>query len=77
MNVKVYTLEEDYNISQTLVVDGKEREYVRPLCECPEDAIIGRSLISCGTIASLMKEAHEAGARGEPFEIERVDGEPE
>lgn len=77
MKIQVYTKEVDYNISQTLVVDGQEREHVRPLWECPEDAVIGRDLISCGTIASLMKEAHEAGARGEPLEIEKLDGEPE
>jgi len=40
-----------------------------PLCECPEDAFVGRSLLSAERVANLMKLAHAAGARGEPFEV--------
>jgi len=46
---------------------------VYPLSECPEDAIIGRDLISCGEIANLMKIAYEAGKNGEELEIEELE----
>ena len=50
-----------------------DSEYVGPLCECPEDAIIGRDLISCSTIIDYMKQAYEAGVDGEPFIVEEVE----
>lgn len=50
-----------------------ENEYVGPLCECPEDAIIGRDLISCDTIIKYMRMAYEAGVNGEPFIVEEVE----
>lgn len=46
---------------------GSERVY--SLCESPEDAIIGRSLISCKRIISWMRKAYEAGKNGEEFEV--------
>lgn len=54
---------------EKLIIDGKQRARVSSLCECPEDAIIGRDLISCNDIANYMKEAYEAGKRGEEFTI--------
>ena len=54
---------------QTLIIDGKERLYVGPLNEYPEDAIIERDLVSCVEVANYMKEAYEAGRRGENFVI--------
>lgn len=55
--------------------EGKhiDSEYVGPLCECPEDAIIGRDLISCDTIINYMRMAYEAGVNGEPFVVEEVE----
>jgi len=55
--------------------DGKNigGEYVGPLFECPEDAIIGRSLVSCGEIIEYMKKAYEAGKNGEEFIVENVE----
>lgn len=66
------------NCSDTMLVydkDGKMvgGEYVGPLCECPEDAIIGRSLISCDDIVSYMRKAYEAGRNGEEFVVENSD----
>lgn len=49
------------------------REYVGPLCECPEDAIIGRDLISCYIIIKYMKMAYEAGKNGEEFIVENEE----
>lgn len=45
------------------------------MSDCPEDAIFGRGLSDAYNIISLMKEAYEAGKRGEPFEI--VEGNPD
>ena len=60
---------EDFE-AQEMEIDGKHRLYVGPLSECPEDAIIGRSLVSCKDVAGYMQEAWEAGKRGEDFTIE-------
>lgn len=64
----------DRNIREELTINGKKRQYVGP-CE-PEDAIIGRDLVSCSEIASFMWEAHKAGAAGEPWEFELIEKEP-
>lgn len=62
--------------SQTMKVEtnvkGSVYFSVYPLYECPEDAIIGRDLISCDEIAEAMKVAYEAGKAGEDFIIEKV-----
>ena len=57
---------------EDMEIDGKYRLHVAPLCECPEDAIIGRDLVSCIDVSKFMKEAYEAGKRGEEFEVEVV-----
>jgi hypothetical protein len=54
---------------QEMFIDGNERLGVYPLNECPEDAIIGRGLVSCSQIAEFMREAYEAGKRGEEFTV--------
>jgi hypothetical protein len=64
----------DYEIREEMFINGKSRQYVGP-CE-PEDAIIGRDLVSCGDIVEFMREAHKAGAAGEPFEVEEADTDP-
>ena len=60
---------------QQLFINGKLRESVSPLCECPEDAIIGRGLISCDDIIDYMKMAYEAGKAGETLDISDRDWE--
>jgi len=55
-----------------LSIDNNTVIYIYPLCECPEDAIIGRSLLSGQDIINYMKFAYEAGKRGEEFEVETV-----
>lgn len=77
MHIKIYETNEDYERREVMHIDGVYRESVGPLCECPEDAIIGRSLISCKTIAGYMRKAYEAGKNGETFECELVEGEEE
>lgn len=73
MKIIIKSCEDEYgSIREELEINGKFAECVSPLCECPEDAIIGRSLISCSDIAGHMKRAYEAGVRGEEFTIESV-----
>lgn len=61
-------------LRENLIIDGKVRQYVGSLSECPEDAIIGRALVSCSDIAAFMREAYEAGKRGEAFTLDYKDG---
>lgn len=66
---------EDYNGSSTEEMrsdDGSVSLSVYPLCECPEDAILERSLVSCSDVAKYMELAYEAGKRGEDFSVEFV-----
>lgn len=67
----------DYYESEAMTIDGKDSVSVHPLCECPEDAIIGRDLISCQEIAELMKKAYTAGKNGEKFEVEVIESNPD
>lgn len=70
---------EDYMADEMSVYDKDDHcvgsEHVGPLCECPEDAIIGRDLISCNTIIEYMKLAYEAGKNGEEFIVEELEWE--
>lgn len=66
---------DDYEESQELSIDGKSILSVGPLCECPEDAIIGRDLVDCCRVAGLMKRAFDASGAGETFNLEIVKEE--
>lgn len=46
----------DYCTHDSLRINGVQKFYVGPLWECPEDAIIGRDLISSSDIASFLEE---------------------
>lgn len=50
---------------QEMWVNNRNALDVYPLCECPEDAIIGRDLVSCDDVLELMQEAYKAGKNGE------------
>lgn len=69
MKIVVYSSQDEDGIThQRMEIDGKRRLRVgRPE---PEDAIIGRDLVSCKDVVAYMKEAHRAGSLGEPLEIE-------
>ena len=54
---------------QKMYIDGEKSISIYPLCECPEDAIIGRDLISCVEISELMERAYNAGLNKESFEV--------
>jgi hypothetical protein len=68
IEIKVGTDCNDYE-TQEMAIDGKPRLYVNALCECPEDAIIGRDLVSCKAVSSFMMEAYNAGKNGEEFSV--------
>ncbi len=74
MKIEVWGLEDSEGLRrEKLVIDGKKSVSVSPLSECPEDAIIGRDLISCCEIADLMKKAHAVGLGGEHLSIEIIE----
>ena len=73
MKIKIAQYEDsDFCLIEDLEIDEKHRLCVHPLYECPEDAIIGRDLVSCSDVVDYMKEAYEAGKRGEDFIVEVV-----
>jgi hypothetical protein len=75
MKVKLTVTERDYNVRHVLDINqGKRKFYIHDLCECPEDAIIGRDLIDGQDLIDVMKMAYEAGKNGELLEIEEVKG---
>lgn len=76
MKVRIESEEDDcgYLYYQELSIDGRRVLSVGNLDECPEDATLSRSLVSCDDVLRFMKIAHEAGLRGEPLDIEHVVG---
>ena len=73
MDVKVKCYEdEDYGESsvQTMSINSKHELTVGNLCDCPEDAIIGRDLVDCCQVCRFMTLAYEAGKNGEPLNVE-------
>lgn len=75
--VKVSSYEDrDYCIHEKLTVNGKDIFRVHPLCECPEDAIIGRDLVSCSEIASFLEKfLRENKGKKVKFEYEKINEE--
>ena len=75
MKIQYYygTTDEDLSFDRMEINDNDgtllAEESAYPLCECPEDAIIGRSLISCSRILDLMLLAYNAGKNGEELTI--------
>jgi len=70
MNIVITDSSNDYRSMEEMSIDGKHVLTVADLSECPEDAIIGRDLVSCGDVVNYMELAHKAGKAGEPFEVE-------
>jgi hypothetical protein len=56
-----------------VVINGVEKYSVQSLSDCPEDAIIGRDLISGKQIISAIRMGYEAGKSGEELEISEVE----
>lgn len=81
MKIQYYygTTDEDLSFDRMEINDNDgnriTKESVYPLYECPEDAIIGRSLISCSRIIDLMLLAYNAGKNGEELTITKEPDE--
>lgn len=76
MKVKVISQHDmDGEVREYLIIDGKRKVRVGSLCECPEDATIGRDLVSCCDISGYMEVAVNAAKRGEEVTFEYVEDE--
>lgn len=62
----VATWEEDGEMKSSFVS-------VFPLCEMPEDAIIGRGLLDCEDIVIWMERAYNAGLAGLDFNVRYIE----
>lgn len=69
--------DENESACHRVEVDGKQVASIFPLCECPEDATIERSLIGGKKIIRFMKMAFEAGRRGEDLTVDEVKDDEE
>lgn len=56
--VVLFSYQSNYYQIDELHINGESVESVGPLCECPEDAIIGRDLVSCRDIMKYMKQVY-------------------
>jgi hypothetical protein len=77
MKIVVERRESDGDICEDMSIDGQHVLSVYPLCECPEDATIGRDLVSCSDVAEYMRLAFQAGANGEELRLDFRDIENE
>jgi len=68
----ILTIKEDRegNTAHSLCVGDLTKFSIYSLCECPEDAIIGRYLIDGYDLLYMLKLGHELGKDGEELEIE-------
>lgn len=74
----IITTDEDCGKRHRVFVDGKEKWYIGPLWECPEDAIIGRDLIDGYDLIEAVKLGFELGSNGGALVTEVEDrGEEE
>ena len=70
MKIKIIIGENDLGERHIMQVNGKETYRIQGLCECPEDAIIGRDLIDAFDLLNAIKLGYAAGKNGEELEIE-------
>jgi len=65
-----------FDRSDRLLVNGEEKFRVHSLCECPEDAIIGRDLISCSDISNFLENfLREHQGKKVKFEYDEMEEE--
>lgn len=60
---------------EKLEINGKHKLTVRDLWDCPEDAIIGRDIVSIEEIVDLMHQAYIAGKDGEEWNCLSIEFE--
>lgn len=77
MKIDIYSWEDDDGCTrQAMYFDGKRKQSVKPLWDCPEDAIIGRDLLDCEDLLSYFQKGYETAQKGESFEVEYHDERP-
>jgi hypothetical protein len=74
MDIRIeYGQRDDYVNWQEMFIDGDSVLFVKDLWETPEDACLGRDLVSPSQVVYFMKKAFGAGRRGEEFTVEEVE----
>lgn len=64
------TKDSDHLTSHSLKIDDEKYGLnIHSLCDCSEDAIIGRDLVDGSHIIKYMEIAYMAGKNGESFEV--------
>jgi hypothetical protein len=77
MNIKIYDWsDDDWTNFNVLSIDGKELT-LQDLSESPEDATLGRRLVSAHDIVKYMQMAYNAGLAKEDLNIELIEEPPE
>ncbi len=71
MRLTVRASAKDYRHTLTIDIDGRRAFRVHD--GESEDATLNRDFNDCYQVANLMRRAHEAGIKGEPFEVEKVE----
>lgn len=65
------------DVCHDVIVNGDDKWSIRPLYECPEDAIIGRDLIDGFHLLEAIKMGYEAAKSGEELIFETIEEEDE
>ena len=76
MKIKTISIKEDpddYDYRDGYAIQVNDREVFSVSDGEPEDNALCRNFNACYNIIDLMKMAHEAGAKGESLEIEKVE----
>lgn len=60
---------------EELLVNNKHSLTLQDLWDCPEDAIIGRSIPSMYEVVNLMHQAYIAGKNGEEWDCSSIEFE--
>ena len=72
LEIVIFTFEYNYDTRQEMYFNGKHELSVHGFEDCPEDAIIGRDLVSCTDIANYMLKAV-----GKEVVVKWVEGNPD
>lgn len=64
---------DEYQATCEVSVDGKNVASAENFSDCPEDANLGRDLNFVYGLPAALQAAHDAGKRGESFELEEVE----
>lgn len=77
MKITLKVKSTEYYTRHTVSADGKQIASIADLCECPEDAIIGRDLLDGDDVIRFIKLGYEAAKKGETLEVETIEEKEE